>query len=64
MKQPCLDRLKAFLYHLIRDELPTGTVFRLIENLPARHEFESIEYTSMALENYAQELMQRLLDTD
>ena len=54
------DRLVAFLYLLMRDELPTGRVVTIINEL--NKDATSYKFTSKHLAAYATELADRLLE--
>jgi len=52
------SKLISFLYELLRDGLPSGTVERMVRNSSE----PSIEYTNGWLANYAADLAARLSD--
>jgi hypothetical protein len=57
-ENPAFKRLTTFLYLIMRDELPTGTVCKMIIDT---HE-EAPEFTNPHLEALAKDYAERLLD--
>ena len=64
-----VNKLQAFLYLLMRDELPTGAVVKVVNQVTAITECatslppEEVTYTSEHLAAYAKQLAERLLST-
>lgn len=55
--------LISFLYELLRDELPAGTVERLVQSATFRREgIEKIVFTNGHLARYAEDIASRLLE--
>lgn len=54
------NRLKAFIYILLRDELTIGTMERILE-VTKRIESKT-QYGNQHLELYSEEIIERLLD--
>jgi hypothetical protein len=52
-------KLKAFIYLLLRDEMPFGTLEHLIKQ--TKNETSSL-FNKEALEQYAEKIVERLLD--
>jgi hypothetical protein len=50
------DKLVSFLYELMRDHLPTGTVEEIVRNSDA----DSTQFTNGFLAKYAEDLAKRL----
>lgn len=57
-----VNKLQAFLYLLMRDELPTGAVVKVVNQVTAMPP-EEVTYTSEHLAAYAKQLAERLLST-
>lgn len=61
-------RLKVFMYLLLRDELPSGKVVRLInevqESFTGGHRPTEARYSSPGIALHAEEMVDRLLDTN
>jgi len=55
-----MDKLVCFLYLLMRDELPTGVVERLIAEVERPKGKLSFSYSSLELAKYAEMLAARL----
>lgn len=52
------EKLKCFLYLLMRDELPCGVIARIVKDLPGK---TRLTYSNEGLARYAEEVMQELL---
>lgn len=55
------NRLVYFLYHLMRDELPCGTIEGIVQRLESINKEDAMKYTNIDLEVYSKKLSKRIL---